>query len=92
MSSSFKGKETVRFRSAPLRDGEAWSVGGFELCGLGGGDATSVYLGLLEMDITVHREVQASTEAALWTLRDAVIAELLDPPTAGTLVDLNGRS
>ena len=34
----------------------------------------------------------AASESGLRTLRDAVAAQLLDPPTAGTLVDTTGRS
>ncbi len=91
MSSSFKSKNL--FGSGPHRfamgkRGEL-VVSNFAL---GGGDAGSVWLGLLETDITVRGRLQAATEAALWTLRDAVLAELIDPPTAGTLIDLNGRT
>ena len=71
MSSSFKGEDL--FGSGPHRFAMGKRgqlvVSSFAL---GGGDATSVYLGLLEMDITVRGRLQASTEAALWTLRDAV--------------------
>lgn len=91
MSSSFKSLDL--FGSGPHRFAMGKRgqlvVSNFAL---GGGDATSVYLGLLETDITVRGRLQASTEAALWTLRDAVIAQLVDPPSAGTLIDLHGRT
>ena len=52
----------------------------------------SFWLGLLELDVNVNGRLVASSESALWTLRDAVTAQLLSTPTAGTLVDLHGRS
>lgn len=91
MSSSFKSKDL--FGSGPHRFAMGKRgqlvVSSFAL---GAGDAGSVWLGLIETDITVRGRLQATSEAALWTLRDAVVAELVDPPVAGTLVDLNGRS
>jgi len=91
LSSSFKSKNL--FGSGPHRfmmskRGQL-VVSSFAL---GGGDAGSVWLGLVETDITVRGRLQATTEAALWVLRDAVLEELIDPPAAGTLVDLNERS
>lgn len=55
-------------------------------------DPGTVPLGLVELDITVTGRLVAASESALRTLRDAVAAQLLDPPTAGTLVDTTGRS
>ena len=48
--------------------------------------------GLLELEVTVRGRLVSTSDSGLWTLRDAVVAELLDPPTAGTLVDHTGRS
>lgn len=91
MSSSFKGKNL--FGSGPHRF-SIGKQGQFVVpdFALGASDAASVYLGLLELNIFVHGRLVSSSESGLWTLRDAVVAELLNPPTAGTLVDLNGRS
>lgn len=50
------------------------------------------YHGLVELRIVVAGRLFAATEAALWALRDAITAELLDPPAPGTLVDQHGRS
>jgi len=52
----------------------------------------STWLGLFEIEVLVAGRLVASTESALWMLRDAVTAQLLDPPTAGTLVDMQGRT
>jgi len=91
LSSSFKNKNL--FGSGPHRfvTGKRGQLVVSDFA-IGASDAGSVYLGLLETDITVRGRLQASTEAALWVLRDAVVAELVDPPAAGTLVDLNGRT
>lgn len=59
---------------------------------LGITDAGSTLLGLLELNVTVEGRLVAGSESGLWTLRDAVTAELADPPTAGTLVDNGGRT
>lgn len=50
------------------------------------------YLGLVELQVIVTGRLVAPRETDLWTLRDAVTAQLLDPPAPGTLIDLNGRS
>lgn len=55
-------------------------------------DPGTVPLGLVELDITITGRLVGATESALRTLRDAVAAEVLHPPTAGTLVDTTGRS
>jgi len=52
----------------------------------------SLYLGLLERRVIITGRLIAESEAALWTLRDAITAELLDPPAPGTLTDHHGRS
>jgi hypothetical protein len=52
----------------------------------------TLYRGLVELAITVTGRLVAADDAALWTLRDAIAAQLLDPPAPGTLVDLRGRA
>lgn len=59
---------------------------------LNGYTTDSHWLGLVELDIVVRGRLVAADETGLWTLRDAVTAQLLDPPTAGTLVDHHGRT
>ena len=91
MASSFKGIDL--FGSGPHR----FMIGkqGEVVVGLAFGSspqAGSLYLGLGELDITVTGRLVASSESALWTLRDNVVAQLVDPPTSGTLIDLTGRS
>ena len=49
-------------------------------------------VGPRELDVFVHGRLVAASESALWTLRDAVAAQLPDPPTKATLVDSGGRS
>jgi hypothetical protein len=49
-------------------------------------------VGVQELDITVRGRLVATSEAALWTARDAVTAMLINPPTAGALVDHTGRT
>jgi hypothetical protein len=49
-------------------------------------------VGVQELDITVRGRLVATSEAGLWSVRDAVVAMLINPPTAGTLVDHTGRS
>lgn len=48
--------------------------------------------GLIELDVVVTGRLVAASESALWTIRDAIAAQLLDPPAAGTLIDHAGRS
>jgi|ERR1043165_7783286 hypothetical protein len=50
------------------------------------------YLGPVELQVIVIGRLISSDEAGLWTLRDAITAQLLDPPSPGALVDLHGRS
>lgn len=59
---------------------------------LGSAIAGSKYLGLLELSVVVTGRLVAATDAALWTLRDAIVAQLLNPPTPGTLIDHHGRT
>ncbi len=57
--------------------------------------AGSTALGQVELEIHVVGRLVAASESALWTLRDAVTAELVYPTpaaTAGSLVDLDGRT
>lgn len=58
---------------------------------LGGFGPSTYPLGLVELEVIVTGRLVASSESALWALRDAMAAELLDPPTPGTLVDAHGR-
>lgn len=55
------------------------------------GPGTS-YLGLVELQVIITGRLVAAGESALWTLRDAITAQLLDPPSPGTLIDLHGRA
>lgn len=52
----------------------------------------SGWLGLEEPTILLTGRLVASTESALWALRDAITAQLVEPPVAGTLIDNAGRS
>ena len=91
MASSFKGKNLFGsgpHRFAMRRQGQLLVPD----ISFGGGTPASIVLGLVELEIVVTGRLAAGSESALWVLRDAVVAELLDPPTPGTLVDLNGRS
>lgn len=45
-----------------------------------------------ELRITITGRLSASTEAALWTLRDAITAQAASTATAGTLADGQGRT
>jgi len=55
-------------------------------------DSGSLYLGPLELKIVVTGRLVAASETALWALRDAITAQLLHPPTPGTLIDHYGRT
>jgi hypothetical protein len=59
---------------------------------LGIQESGSGWLGLEEFTLVVTGRLVASSQSALWALRDAIVAQLIDPPTAGTLVDNSGRS
>ena len=55
----------------------------------------STALGQIELEIHVMGRLVAVDEAGLWTLRDAITAELVYPTpagTAGTLIDLHERT
>lgn len=52
----------------------------------------SVPLGDVELEVVVRGRLTAATDAALWTLRDAITAQATFPATAGTLVENHGRS
>ena len=91
MASSYKGLDLFgsgSHRFALGRQGQ-FVVADF---GLGGYTTDSLYLGLVELDVVVRGRLVAATEAGLWSLRDAVTAQLLNPPAAGALVDLHGRT
>lgn len=91
MASSFKLKNL--FGSGPHRFamGVQGELAPLDLS-LGVADSNTVLLGLLELNITVEGRLVAASESTLWMLRDAITAELAHPPTAGTLVDVAGRS
>lgn len=52
---------------------------------------TTELLGEREVEVVVTGRLVAASEAALWTLRDAIAAQLTDPPTAATLEDQHGH-
>lgn len=58
---------------------------------LGGFGPNTYPLGLVELEVVVTGRLVASTEAGLWALRDAMVAELVDPPAPGTLIDAHGH-
>lgn len=58
----------------------------------GGTGAGSTSQGLFDLDVIVTGRLVATTEAALWALRDAVTNQLAFPPVPGTLIDNTGRS
>ena len=91
MASSYKGKDL--FGSGPHRFavGTLGQVTVGDLS-LGGFSTDSFAVGLRELEVVVVGRLVAASEAALWTLRDAMVAELVDPPSAGTLVDAHGRT
>jgi len=91
MPSTFKsldlfGSGPHRFASGP--EGQALSS---ELFLPSPGPGT-LYHGLAETRVTVTGRLVAASDAALRTILDAILAELLDPPAPGTLVDHHGRS
>lgn len=91
MSSSFKAKDL--FGSGPHRFALG-RQGSLVLSNLAMGlySSGSVPLGLLELDVIVTGRLIAQSESGLWYFRDAIVAELLNPPTPGTLIDLHGRT
>src|SRR5262249_24971703 len=52
----------------------------------------STPIGPLELVITITGRLIAASEAALWTLRDAIPPQLTDPVQTGTLIDHHGRT
>lgn len=48
--------------------------------------------GALELDIVVSGRLIATSESALWTLRNAVAAQLTHPPATASLVDHHGHT
>ena len=52
----------------------------------------SVAFGDLELEVIVRGRLTASSDAGLWTIRDAITAQAMFPGTAGTLIDHHGRS
>ncbi len=90
MASSFKSKDL--FGSGPHRfaqDRQGQLM--ISWISMGSLQPGTVALGLTELDVIVTGRLVASSEAGLWTLRDAVVAELQETPTTGTLVDLHGH-
>jgi hypothetical protein len=59
---------------------------------LGSPGPNSYAVGVRELDLAVEGRLVAASLAALEAQRDAVAAQLLNPPTAGTLVDPHGRA
>lgn len=91
MASSFKGLDL--FGSGPHRfsqgqQGQVIVNGG--VIGLYGPQTFAQ--GIRELEVFVTGRLIASSEAALWALRDAVTAQLIHPPAPGTLIDVHGRS
>jgi hypothetical protein len=89
--SSFKGLDV--FGSGPhrfhlARQGED-VVPNFVL-GTAGSGSTPV--GPIELDVIVTGRLVAASESALWTLRDAITAQIADPPVPGTLIDNHART
>ncbi|MCE7973863.1 MAG: hypothetical protein DYG92_05970 [Leptolyngbya sp. PLA1] len=89
--SSFKslnlfGSGPHRFRTGPR--GQLVTQD-FFVGGTGGGSTAQ---GLIDYDVIVTGRLVATSEAALWTLRDAILAQIEATPTPGTLVDDHGRS
>ncbi len=91
MASSFKGVDL--FGSGPHRFSQA-RQGQLMLTRLYFGDISpgTIPIGLREPDVIVAGRLVAASESTLWTLRDAVVAQLQESPTPGTLVDRHGRS
>ncbi len=52
----------------------------------------SVALGPLETEVIIAGRLIAASDAALWTIRDAITAQFAPPLSPGTLVDHHGRS
>ncbi|QOJ00590.1 MAG: hypothetical protein HRU70_08835 [Phycisphaeraceae bacterium] len=91
MASSFKGLDM--FGSGPHRFAVG-RRGQFVVSGpaLGVWTPETYPLGLVELEVVVKGRLVSSSEAGLWAQRDAVVAQLLNPPTRGTLIDHHGRA
>jgi hypothetical protein len=48
-------------------------------------------VGLVELEVTVRGRLVATSESALWTRRDTIVAQLTDPPAIGLLIDHHGH-
>jgi hypothetical protein len=89
--SSFKGQNLFGsgpHRTAFARQGYLLTLNFFN--GSSGGGSTAQ--GLVDLDIFIRGRLIADSETQLWTLRDAIRAELTATPTIGTLVDTAGRN
>ncbi|MCA9279849.1 MAG: hypothetical protein H6815_05315 [Phycisphaeraceae bacterium] len=53
---------------------------------------SATVVGATDLTVVVEGRLAASTESALWDLRDAISDELASPPAPGTLIDLHGRT
>lgn len=89
--SSYKGLDL--FGSGPhrvgmVRHGNLTTVAHFE----GGTGAGSSSHGVFDVEIVVRGRLVAASEAALWTLRSAVRAQVAHPVSRGTFIDNAGRS
>ncbi|MDQ7014741.1 MAG: hypothetical protein Q9O74_12750 [Planctomycetota bacterium] len=90
MASSFKGKDLFGsgpHRFAQDRQGQVM----LSWIALGTTQPGTVALGLTELDVIVKGRLVASSESALWVLRDAIVAEFQESPTSGALIDLHGH-
>lgn len=52
----------------------------------------SAYFGDEELEVIVRGRFAAATDAALWTIRDAITAQAAFAGSAGTLIDHHGRT
>lgn len=91
MSGTFKGVDL--FGSGPHRF-SVGPLGQFTVPKLRLGiiDSGTAWLGLQELTVVVTGRLIAPSESALWARRDAIAAQLIDPPTRGTLTDGRGRT
>lgn len=91
MSSSFNGIDL--FGSGPHRFALG-KQGELVVQNTAGGIPTggSTAVAALELDVVVRGRLVASSESGLWSLRDAITAQLQHPPVQATLVDLHGRT
>lgn len=91
MASSYKGLNL--FGSGPHRFAlRAQGELVVSLLSLGNPTSGSVALGPLELDVVVTGRLIAASDAALWTIRDAITAQFSPPLEPGTLIDHHGRT